>query len=1082
MKRVLLFAFILIIFRLGLAGQSYPYFKYTMEDGLPSNSTRALFRDSRGWLWIGTDAGVCWYDGNKFTELDVNRILSGSKVWAIAEDEKGRMWFGTYGEGIYIYDGKEIKQLSHENGLFSDKVRCLKFFPDYGLMIAGGNGGITYFRNDTLEITRTNILPDESRVMDMLQKDSLIYIFSYGSPNHILDPQNFSIQELSSSQPHAVTSVSSALLTNDKRLILSRGREGIRIAGKGKIQDYGNIGQVFGLTEDSQGNIWMAAWSDRIKMKEPGGIFMFKGDKVISISQMIGLPCIAWNILYYPEENTIWCTTLDKGLIKIPGMIFSYFDSRYFGLDHLEVRDICYDNKKDVIWIASSENVISWSKEGIHLIEGNKFIQAGLSYDRNNFARLFSYYLDRNGSYQKYDSLINLGIYNYTNPYGKEYKQVAAGKMYDPDEFKRIKNILYSDTYPDEMKRDFKGFDHIQMDSKGRLLVSSTMGLFTIDPLTYNIEKKAYIKGPFALDNKDTLFNCDEWALDAIIMPDIDRDIKITLDGTDSSHPRQCSKVISRGNEIWYAGLYDGLFYSRDGKFIHLNSRNPSLCNVINDICFDFEGNTIVGANNGEIYILRMTGDSPQIIHRISTKDGIIGSTLRFVQPDNSGFLWIGTNKGLNRLDLKKLYDENVVMINFFNDHDGYQDFSGKSAETDRNGSIWIGTDKGIVRIDAANCKINKISSPGKIVLTEIDLFNSQPDWSDLTYSDLWYNIPENHMNLNYDQNSLVFYFNHINLGDPEKDFFSYKLGGLDKTWSIPGSERKAVYSHLKPGSYILDVKGGNSFSGQELLPLSFQFRISYPWWQTWWFYISLSILILLIIRIYIGYREKRIIIIQAQEREIERQLSDMKIKVLQSQMNPHFLFNVLNSISSVIFKEDKKTAYTYFTRFSRLIRLTLENADKISRSLKDEIGFARNYLELEQFRFQDKFEYRIIIDERVDLQQKVPRMIIHTFVENAVKHGLMPLEYGGLLEIEVMWKPDRLVIVVEDNGIGMDRALKQDKDTTRKGLEIIDQMIAIYKKLEGIQVSYTLNELINREGISSGTRVEIVIPAQVSK
>ena len=208
---------------------------------------------------------------------------------------------------------------------------------------------------------------------------------------------------------------------------------------------------------------------------------------------------------------------------------------------------------------------------------------------------------------------------------------------------------------------------------------------------------------------------------------------------------------------------------------------------------------------------------------------------------------------------------------------------------------------------------------------------------------------------------------------------------------------------------------------------------------------------------------------------ETERKLMELQLLTVKNQMNPHFTFNALNSISSIIYKENKKLAHDFLTRFSDLIRSTLENAESISINLDAELKFVENYLELEKFRFKDKFDYSIDIKDDIDIKTPIPRMIIQTFVENALKHGLMHKEKDGLLNIRLWKKRNQLLIEIEDNGIGRKKAKEVSLGSTGKGLKIIEQIVHLYKKLLGKEINYKVIDLFKDE-TATGTKVIIEV------
>ncbi len=172
--------------------------------------------------------------------------------------------------------------------------------------------------------------------------------------------------------------------------------------------------------------------------------------------------------------------------------------------------------------------------------------------------------------------------------------------------------------------------------------------------------------------------------------------------------------------------------------------------------------------------------------------------------------------------------------------------------------------------------------------------------------------------------------------------------------------------------------------------------------------------------------------------------------------MEPHFTFNVLNSISAVIMSEDRIQANTFLARFSVLIRNILDSSDKITRSLEKEIEFVKNYLELQKFRYKNRFDFSIEIDEEIDTTMPVPKMIIQTYAENAVKHGLFPLEKKGKLTIVITSTDDFFTICVEDNGIGRKKAAENKTKSTGKGMKIMKQYFEVFRGFKIFNSNFT--------------------------
>jgi LytS/YehU family sensor histidine kinase len=215
---------------------------------------------------------------------------------------------------------------------------------------------------------------------------------------------------------------------------------------------------------------------------------------------------------------------------------------------------------------------------------------------------------------------------------------------------------------------------------------------------------------------------------------------------------------------------------------------------------------------------------------------------------------------------------------------------------------------------------------------------------------------------------------------------------------------------------------------------------------------------------------------------ELNRKISEITQANLRQQMNPHFIFNTLNSIQYYMYQHDKLATNNYLTKFSSLMRKVLENSQHTSVPLRDELDALNLYLELEMIRFKDKFDFSIKVDEDIDtLQFKVPTMLIQPYVENSICHGLMPSEGKGLVKIDIKLEKEYLACTIEDNGIG--REASRDKKTNSKnnhsslGTQIVTSRLDLVNALYGTSLKTIYTDLKKINGEPSGTRVEIQIP-----
>jgi len=215
---------------------------------------------------------------------------------------------------------------------------------------------------------------------------------------------------------------------------------------------------------------------------------------------------------------------------------------------------------------------------------------------------------------------------------------------------------------------------------------------------------------------------------------------------------------------------------------------------------------------------------------------------------------------------------------------------------------------------------------------------------------------------------------------------------------------------------------------------------------------------------------------------EMNRKISEITQANLRQQMNPHFIFNTLNSIQYYMYQHDKLATNNYLTKFSSLMRKVLENSQHTSVPLRDELDALNLYLELELIRFKDKFDYKINVDEEIDtLLYKVPTMLIQPYVENSICHGLMPGENKGFVKIDLKLENDYVSCTIEDNGIGREAAQekksKSDNNHNSLGTQIISSRLDLVNALYGTSLKTIYTDLKNNNGEPVGTLVEIQIP-----
>lgn len=209
-------------------------------------------------------------------------------------------------------------------------------------------------------------------------------------------------------------------------------------------------------------------------------------------------------------------------------------------------------------------------------------------------------------------------------------------------------------------------------------------------------------------------------------------------------------------------------------------------------------------------------------------------------------------------------------------------------------------------------------------------------------------------------------------------------------------------------------------------------------------------------------------------KREIEKKIAELQIKSIKNQVDPHFVFNAINTISEMTLVDNKLEADRFICRFSDFMRVTLENSDKIVTTLQEEIDFVENFINLQQIRFQNSFDYMIDIAPQINMNSYVPKQVLFTYIENAIKHGLQGVQHQGKLKISLKKNGKGLIFTVDDNGSGF--SYKNRSDSTGNGLRIMEDLFQLYRKLHKKIIKHELKEILSEKGEIIGMRATISI------
>ncbi|MBS1663796.1 MAG: histidine kinase [Bacteroidetes bacterium] len=318
---------------------------------------------------------------------------------------------------------------------------------------------------------------------------------------------------------------------------------------------------------------------------------------------------------------------------------------------------------------------------------------------------------------------------------------------------------------------------------------------------------------------------------------------------------------------------------------------------------------------------------------------------------------------------------------------------------------------------------------------------------------------------LGYKQNFIDIDFSSLQFSGVEQSGYFYKLEGVDPDWVDGGTRGSASYTNLSPGNYTFRVRSSNA-RGEEGAT-TFRLHIDAPFWATWWFRIAVLAVFTLVLLLVISWHDRRL----RREAGMKQQIAQTEMMALRAQMNPHFIFNCINSIDALIQSDDKYLATVYLNKFARLIRNILDSSKQNTVTLARDLETLQLYIDLERFRSEDRFIAEIRVDPALlDEDCRVPPLIIQPYVENAILHGLRNRPgKGGRLTIDIRKEDDCLVYCIEDNGVG--RTAAGTSPHRSYGMEMSGDRVRLFNREQEFPVIIT--DLMS-EGRPAGTRVRV--------
>jgi len=445
----------------------------------------------------------------------------------------------------------------------------------------------------------------------------------------------------------------------------------------------------------------------------------------------------------------------------------------------------------------------------------------------------------------------------------------------------------------------------------------------------------------------------------------------------------------------------------------------------------------------------------------------------------DSSLLIVGRMTDICLIDIDKFYQGAGDYFRIYDKTDGYP--GAESLDNGiikgKDGGVWILTSENLVRFDPSMVKKNV--KPPSVHITGLYFETDSQTWDPVRKGDFYYGIPAD-IKLRRDQIKIRITFTGISTTNPEKVRYQYLLKGTESKWSLPFERREVIFRNLQPGKYSFLLRSINADGIETQEPLTLNFSIAKAFWETSLFIISILTLIIVITVVVTRLLIRKTQIINEEKQKLRSELLRLQMNSFLKEFDPHFTFNAISSVGSLIMKNERKAAYLYLTRLSSLLRTSLRDSTSLLKPISEELEFVRNYCELQKLRFGDRFNYSIDVENGVNMSLEIPKMTIQTFVENALKHGLENLKEGGTLEIIITHSGEFHKIVVKDNGIGMSASKETNTGGTGYGIKTISRIFEITGKSNNTQATLEISDMGDKEH-TSGTEVVILIPDRYS-
>lgn len=1022
----------------------------------------AIAQDKLGYMWFASKNGLYRYNGYemihyRYDPLDSNSIPN-NQLESLCIDTTGNIWIGSLGEGLFKFDPvhQKFTTYRHNNtdsgSLASNWISAL-LTDNKGNVWVGTNNGL-----DRYDAATNTFVHYQSNPADLKSLTSNEVVALYGDRKGTLWIGTGSVYGVNNTDPrfgglnrmddikgsftrfvHNPSDESS--LINNKVRSMYEGRDGTFWVG--------TAGDGLHIMDRTTGKF------QRLTMGSPHRLGIHRPPTT-------GDPYSMISFITEDAKGALWIGTTDNGLL--------YFDPATKRMLHLfpGETEVPYGNLNPWTAFTSAEGMM-W----ISTFSGDLF-----TYNPLNIKIPFHQVEtgEINGIYEHSDGSVWVGTQDRGLVHLDKDRRVVQTFMHEPGNTGSLSTNRLIE---------------VTSDRNGDLWIGTLgYGVEKFSMRTKKIVKRYTSKSTsnYSLTN-DTIVRISEdddgnmWVgtfrganLINTKTGEISNYIIYPTDTARFGKNLVSSIMQDRSNRCWMGTFVGGGLHILDkktGKFKNY-LQGISIANILEDS----QGRLWAAGVEGLFYYNNERDD----FIRFNDPLGLIPiADVRSVEEDSDKNIWISTGNGLQKIS------KNLDLVTSYDSHFGIdEELIYGSSHKGKSGNMYFSAFNGFYEVPRAD--FNTESKPPQIILSNFRLSNQTilPGKNSVLAEDI--SITDR-IELKYNQNIFSFDFTAVDYVDPQANRHLFMLENYDETWNVSGNDRRAIYFNVPPGKYIFRVRAVNTYG--KWAEKAVTVEIVPAWWSSWWFRVIAIITVIAIIYLLIRWRLSEKYRLQMERSEKEKELSrlqhrttQLEMHALRAQMNPHFLFNSLNSINRFIIQNNSEQASGYLTKFSRLMRHILQNSQYELIPLENELEALRLYLELEAVRFDHHFTWTIKIDEHLDVSAlKVPPLIIQPYAENAIWHGLMHKEEKGKLLVELKEEGEYLVCSITDDGIGRNKAaeLKSKSASTHKsmGMKITADRIASMKKRKSNENNILITDLVLPNGEPAGTRVEIKIALQ---